>query len=468
MHHTYPLRNTANRRNRAVIPQQPIVQPQNNIMAAQVFVTNPYHGKINPGTSDGQKLYLKATAERTPRLTIKQENVKEIIATFEKDSRSFGWGSLVNVIKTSATDAIGKSIISNTRDLKLEMVQKAALKIWGAMNATFATPVPDSLDVQDLDQIATDADQQNTFYHRVRSEMISKRIENSISESSRKNLMLKKAAFTWKNTTSGTIHHDGPTMLYMLLSLVNPTTRVGVSELKKLIMRATLPKFDHNVINMLDDMASNYNRILELGSTHEDYLMQLFEALLTTHNTIYENFIQAEKNKWELGDDYTSDNLIEVATTKYNNMFSDNKWKISDSKDAKIIALTTKVEQLEKAFSTTKQPSGPAKPTQSSSRIEDWRKVKTTYSVEKNDLTWWWCPKHKFEGVFDGLYVRHKPEDHDAWQQRKDERKTQSKSQQSEQPATQKLTMSDKLKTALLTKCKLSASELDALVEGSK
>ena len=83
----------------------------------------------------------------------------------------------------------------------------------------------------------------------------------------------------------------------MLLSLVNPTTRVGVSELKKLIMRATLPKFDHNVINMLDDMASNYNRILELGSTHEDYLMQLFEALLTTHNTIYENFIQAEKNK---------------------------------------------------------------------------------------------------------------------------------------------------------------------------
>ena len=149
-------------------------------------------------------------------------------------------------------------------------------------------------------------------------------------------------------------------------------------------------------------------------------------------------------------------------------MFSDNKWKISDSKDAKIIALTTKVEQLEKAFSTTKQPSGPSKPTQSSSRIEDWRKVKTTYSVEKNGLTWWWCPKHKFEGVFDGLYVRHKPEDHDAWQQRKDERKTQSKSQQSEQPATQKLTMSDKLKTALLTKCKLSASELDALVEGSK
>ena len=59
-------------------------------------------------------------------------------------------------------------------------------------------------------------------------------------------------------------------------------------------------------------------------------------------------------------------------------------------------------------------------------------------------------------------------EDHDAWQQRKDERKKQSKSQQSEQPATQKLTMPDKLKTALLTKCKLSASELDALVEGSK
>ena len=86
-----------------------------------------------------------------------------------------------------------------------------------------------------------------------------------------------------------------------------------------------MPKFNHNFIDMIDDMASNHNQIPEAGSTNEDYLMQLFEALLTTHNTIYDNFIQAEKNKWELGDDYISDNLIEVATTKCNTMVADNK-----------------------------------------------------------------------------------------------------------------------------------------------
>ena len=428
MAHQYPLRNTTARRNRPQQQQNPIVPlpaPVNNInmMAAQLFITNPYHGNINPGTTDGQKLYLKATAERSERLTIKQEKVKEIIAAFEKDSRSFGWGSIVNVIKTSATDQIGKSIITNTRDLKLEMVQKAALKIWGNMAATFDTPLPDTFTVQSLANVANNAREQQVFYHRARSEMIAKRIENSISESSWKTLMLKKLAFTWTDTTTGTVHLDGPTMLYILLSLVNPTTRVGVSELKKLIMKATLPAFKHNVIDMLDDMASNYSRILELGGTHEDYLMNIFDALLTTTNIVFEHFIQSEKNKWEIGDEYTADNLIELATTKYNNLITDHKWNITEAKDAKIMALTTKIAELEKAFSTSSSTSH-KNAVQPRSRIEDWRKTKTTDSVEKNGLTWWWCPKHKLEGQFDGLYVRHKPEDHVDWQQKKDERKS--------------------------------------------
>ena len=27
----------------------------------------------------------------------------------------------------------------------------------------------------------------------------------------------------------------------------------------------------------------------------------------------------------------------------------------------------------------------------------------------------YWCPHHKIEGKYDGLYVTQKPEDHDGW-----------------------------------------------------
>ena len=52
----------------------------------EIFITNPYLGNINPGSSDGQKLFLKAIAKRDDRLSISQEKVKEILTAFESDS----------------------------------------------------------------------------------------------------------------------------------------------------------------------------------------------------------------------------------------------------------------------------------------------------------------------------------------------------------------------------------------------
>ena len=39
-------------------------------MAAAVFVLNPFLGDINPGTDGGAKLYSKATAERSSKLSV--------------------------------------------------------------------------------------------------------------------------------------------------------------------------------------------------------------------------------------------------------------------------------------------------------------------------------------------------------------------------------------------------------------
>lgn len=45
-------------------------------------------------------------------------------------------------------------------------------------------------------------------------------------------------------------------------------------------------------------------------------------------------------------------------------------------------------------------------------RWEEWQTEKKGDSIQHNGKTWWWCPQHR-DGK--GLYVRHKPENHDKW-----------------------------------------------------
>jgi hypothetical protein len=164
-----------------IFAQQPNRQPiQPNRPTMTSYFTNPFTGNINPAdTNTGQKLYLKATSELKERLQISQANARDISAHFETDARNFAWGQVTNMIKTSDTDTNGKSILTNSRDLTLENVQKAALKIWGNNTATYNTALPNAFTVQALNNIDNDADEKKTFFARVRSEMVAKRIENS-------------------------------------------------------------------------------------------------------------------------------------------------------------------------------------------------------------------------------------------------------------------------------------------------
>ena len=40
-----------------------------------------------------------------------------------------------------------------------------------------------------------------------------------------------------------------------------------------------------------------------------------------------------------------------------------------------------------------------------------------------NGVDYWWCPHHKWEGKFDGLYMTHKSADFDQWKTERDEKR---------------------------------------------
>jgi len=46
-------------------------------------------------------------------------------------------------------------------------------------------------------------------------------------------------------------------------------------------------------------------------------------------------------------------------------------------------------------------------------------RAKIIEKIEKDGRTMWWCPHHKYDGRYNGLYIDHKTEYHDEWQSNK-------------------------------------------------
>ena len=111
-------------------------------------------------------------------------------------------------------------------------------------------------------------------------------------------------------------------MLWLILKMINPTTQVGISNLKDAIEQETLQKFSNNVFVMLDRMQKNLEDIKDSGSTHNDYLHHMLRALMTYTNAIFRDFIQKEKDKWETEGTTTSNELSNLDQGKFNNMVS--------------------------------------------------------------------------------------------------------------------------------------------------
>ena len=461
-----PLENPPPAQPVQIIPQARVPAPTAVTFA---YGVDPFENDINPATSDGQKLWLRATESRDTKLSVTQKNVTEFMAAIETDSNNFAWGELVNLVPVSPTER--KSIVKEYNSITLQQVQSQAFRIWGDKSATFNSPLPDAKVVEILDP-ARNLNDRAIFYLRVRSKMIAKRLQNSIDDASWKSLLQKQTDFAWLNQ-KGNYDYDGPTMLKILLSTVNPATRVGVKELRKAIRTARLPRYKHDVQAMLDNMNNNYLKIIRKEESHDNYEDDLFEALLSSKNDIFRNYIQRLQDEWESGKDITPGDIMELALRKYNNMLERKIWIQSETQESKLVALATKLQQMESQmknqFSSSSSKSNNSSVSNKKKHgIDEWRMVKKGESKVVNGTTYWWCPHHKVEGKYDGLYMTHKPSEHSAWKKDRDKRneewkaKRRGKKDASGSTGSQatKLIMSDKLKSVLTSH--LSCSDADA------
>ena len=187
------------------------------------YCSDPFEGDINPGTTNGQTLYTLATSDRNKDdfLTIVQEHAADITSAFRHDTYSFGWGKLINNVQ----DATGKTlpILEDFQLVILRLVKQQAVITWNHKFATATSVFPVKMDqINITPEDTTKHDDLKTFYRRVRSKMIAKMIESSLTTSSWKTLFSNRKHFTAVNS-DGIASYDGPTMLKLSISSVDPS-----------------------------------------------------------------------------------------------------------------------------------------------------------------------------------------------------------------------------------------------------
>jgi hypothetical protein len=207
-------------------------------------------------------------------------------------------------------------------------------------------------------------------------------------------------------------------------------------------------------------MNDNYNEIVRSGGSHEDMVMDLYSALLTSKNNIFNQFIQRSKDDWETKQDISIEELTTLATEKFNNMSEQRQWDSSSSKSdsSKIVALTTQVEELQKKLSDTKGKSEAPKKSTPFLEVAEWRKTKSFGpSVTKDGRDWHWCSIKHNNGK--GMYVTHREEDHGNFRRNKSKDSTSTDTSKAKEQTNKTMTLSDNLKAAMVTKFKCSNEE---------
>ena len=325
-----------------------------------------------------------------------------------------------------------------------------------------------------------------------------------LSPDAQATIKIQENAYQWIDPLSDEIVVDGGSLLNEALKLMRPDVQTNVyAELAKI---KSIKPVDHgfNIAKWHSAMESKRIAIEQKvpGLYHESqYIMDYLDASLTVKaksfkaevNIICNRYLRGNPDRWNAM--YISGKIIKT----YNNMSKDGTWKREIGEKDQIIALSTKVAELQaKLESQVKQVVALATQAKSAIAADSsngdegsgtrcskrdpytvaaWRLTKKEDKVCMHGKDYFWCTGNHWSGGIkhNGMYADHKTCDHDSWRSRMDERckngngndgqskETKETPSKPAEGTSQKLALNDKLCNAFCTQAGLSAEAIDRI-----
>ncbi len=292
--------------------------------------------------------------------------------------------------------------------------------------------------------------------------------------------MLQKDKFSFANGDD--VELDGPTMLYLIFTKIDPSTSVGLDSIVEDLENAKLGDHQNDVDKMLTVMESNIKILKDNDAAPRNIRKLLINALKTGPNHDFNRFIERIEDDVDSGigqhSTITAEDLIIAARTKYNNMCKKNTWNKVDPRDAQLMALVTEVNELRTnkkglltpavLATTTPSASDPERKLVPGTKVEVWRTKYDGQEKKFDGRKYHWCRHHRLEGKWDGLYTAHPESKH------KGKKLTNLTSISANEPASNPtsetsqqaaLQLNSRLKQVLCTNLCLSQEDVDKIFE---
>lgn len=458
--------------------------------AIEKWTENPNLGNFNPGTKSGSEIFKMKSKGLSDdkRLTLDKKDAQTFKRLLEAKSPTLG--RVITHIPIAFADdgsvAQHGSLLTNYSEITIECLQRRALARFGT-TIIETDPIPEHRPWPKVTLApATVPADQTTFYDRVNANVVHEWLKNVLNEEAYAELLLQKNDFEFIDDVTDDIVFDGIIMLYLALNKYDPSVVVGVECLRIKLETIRLHSYKNKVSELCTEFQRTTRDIRRLGGTCESTRRYLMNALMSGPNAKFNNYIDRINDDIEAKSgpykDYTVDTIISAATTKYETMDRTGDWSKVDPRDAKLLALTTESSTLKEELSSLKalgtQQYGGGGGSGGTNRtggntdlvggVKKWRTIKSGATMEKDSLTWHWCPKHVHpHGHFNGLYCLHKPEDHDEWKAKfrkgRGQREPAQPANSNKPDQSKKLSINQRLKEVLCTKLMLSDEDADNL-----
>ena len=319
-----------------------------------------------------------------------------------------------------------------------------------------------------------------------------------LNDSARQAIEQNKELYTWTSMDGTKEETDGLTIFAMILGRICPNFKVDMyAEIGK-VKKLTIAQHDNDVQLYFDAIKFIKIQIDQkdpTAYTEDSFIRDIFLQL--KHESLPSDFrleFARQETRWMMNKSrITSQSLIDDASAYYVNLKNTGAWKTELSRNSQIIALTTQILDLKTEFTKLSTSKPPAKqdeivPTSGKPKyaFEQWRIEKVNNKLEHNMVeregkTWYWCDKHNYKGpngaVLDGMYVSHKPDQHERWLEQKSKWKAKlegkkaalANDKSNETPVTatnntaSKLSLSKSLQAALVTTAGISEDQFNKI-----
>jgi hypothetical protein len=341
------------------------------VALAARFSLSPAHASndvINYGTSDGMKLYNKATKPQTNEYDGSSDFLRLFLAVFEDHADESNWGLNVTVPTANGPRELASRYGQITADeLRAHVTTFSGTQTRQAQNSS-----------------------QMLVY-----------LKGSLDDNFKLEVYMNASSYTLAGVESGEL------FLMEIISLVNADTRATVGYLRESLsmLPAIVAKLNNDIKAINKYINNQVDALNARGESSSDLMTNIFKAYATVQDKDFVRYIDDLKTQYEDGRlNMTADKLMMLGYQKFKNLNLHQTWQAPTQEEKNdIVALSTLSEEMV-ALKTTiaglKEQLGTKKKTGGDGGGDKWAWKATAPNANQaktkqvNNKTYHWCPNH--------------------------------------------------------------------------